>query len=381
MDKEKQTDLIRNILWAVLLIAALIYGIASSHWKAFIILAVLFVSSKSVLLLGQRKLRKTVKELENTLESQGRPSYVPKPSEIEAMQNKANAISDHIKKQCPPQRCLFLAICQKESPITPFDSKLGGVPYWDAAKPYPTDAKGRPMAMVMQVNFAELPHVDPLPQSGMLQFFITSDETVLEEGYGMSFDDPTSQANCRVVYHETINRDIDIKTLEQYPRCEDLENRPVMGEYPLWALPGDSCINSTCNGFEQLFADAVRQLYGDEIETPYFDDYLKKILPEEHRDEVDDALVMGDNPMYYGPTWKNFQMLGFPAFEQYDERPEGCRCDTLLLQIPTIDNIDESQGGNWSTIWGDCGSARLFINADDLRRRDFSQVYFEYQCY
>ena len=380
MDKEKLTDLVRNILWAALLIIALIRGIASGHWKAFIILAVLFVISKSALLLGQRKLRKTVKELEGSLASQGRPSYVPKPSEIEAMQNKANAISDHIKKQCPPQRCLYFAICQKDSPITPFDSKLGGIPYWDAAKPYPTDAKGRPMTMVMQVNFEEIqiPHVDPLPQSGMLQFFITSDESVLEEGYGINFDDPTSQTNCRVVYHETINRDIDIKLLEQYPRCEDLENSPVKGEYPLWALPGESCINRTCNEFDQLFADAVKQLYGDKVETPYFDDYLKQILPEEHRDEVDDALVMGDNPMYYGPTEKNFQMLGFPAFEQYDERPEGCRCDTLLLQIPTI---EESQDGNWCTIWGDCGSARLFINADDLRHRNFSQVYFEYQCY
>ena len=380
MDKERLTDLIRNILSVALLVLALIYGIASGHWKAFIILAVLFVISKSALLLGQRKLRKTVKELEGTLASQGRPSYVPKPSEIEAMQNKADAISDHIKKQCPPRRCLSFAICQKERPITPFDSKLGGIPYWDTAKPYPTDAKGRPMALVMQVNFEEIqiPHVDPLPQSGMLQFFITSDESVLEEGYGINFDDPTSQANCRVVYHETVNRDIDIKPLEQYPRSEDLENSPVKGEYPLWALPSESCINRTCNGFEQLFADAVKQLYGDEMETPYFDDYLKQILPEEHRDEVDDALVMGDNPLYYGPTEKNFQMLGFPAFEQYDERPEGCRCDTLLLQIPTI---EESQDGNWCTIWGDCGSARLFINADDLRHRNFSQVYFEYQCY
>ena len=281
MDKEKLTDLVRNILWAALLIIALIRGIASGQWIAFIILAVLFVISKSALLLGQRKLRKTIKELEGSLASQGRPSYVPKPSEIEAMQNKANAISDHIKKQCPPQRCLSFAICQKENPITPFDSKLGGIPYWDAAKPYPTDGKGRPMTMVMQLNFEEIqiPHVDPLPQSGMLQFFITSHESVLEEGYGINFDDPTSQTNCRVVYHETINRDIDIKPLEQYPRCEDLENSPVKGEYPLWALPSESCINRTCNGFEQLFADAVKQLYGDEMETPYFDDYLKQILP------------------------------------------------------------------------------------------------------
>ncbi|MBQ6068812.1 MAG: DUF1963 domain-containing protein [Bacteroidales bacterium] len=377
MDKEKLTDLIRNILWAVLLILALIRGIASGHWKAFIILAVLFVISKSALLIGQRKLRKTIKELEGTLASQGRPSYVPKPSEIEAMQSKANAISNQIKKQCPPQPTIFFAIDHEKKP-TIFDSKLGGIPYWDATKPYPTDANGRPMALAMQVNFEECPHIDPLPQSGILQFFITTDETVLEEGYGMDYDAPTSQKNCRVVYHEAVNRNVDVQQLGQYPRIEGLENSPVMGEYSLNATQGESYINRTCNSFEQLFANAVKQLYGDKVETPYFDDYLKRILPEEHRDEVDDALVMGDNPMYYGPTEKNFQMLGFPAFEQYDGRPEGCQCDTLLLQIPTI---EDSQDGNWCTIWGDCGSARLFINADDLRHRNFSQVYFEYQCY
>ena len=38
MDKEKLTDLVRNILEVALLIIALIRGIASGHWIAFIIL-------------------------------------------------------------------------------------------------------------------------------------------------------------------------------------------------------------------------------------------------------------------------------------------------------------------------------------------------------
>ena len=124
--------------------------------------------------------------------------------------------------------------------------------------------------------------------------------------------------------------------------------------------------------------EAIKQLYGDEMETPYIDDYLKKDLPEEYRDKVSDALVIGDNPMYCFPLGSHFQMLGFPAFEQYDEREAGSRYGTLLLQIPTISS---TEGEEWHTIWGDCGSARLFINADDLRRCDFSDVCYEYQCY
>lgn len=53
METEKKTSLIRNILWAILLVIALARGISTGHWKAFIFLAILFVISKGTLLIGQ----------------------------------------------------------------------------------------------------------------------------------------------------------------------------------------------------------------------------------------------------------------------------------------------------------------------------------------
>ena len=54
------------------------------------------------------------------------------------------------------------------------DSKIGGLPYWPADKEYPCDNQGRPMLFVMQVNCAEAGLNAPLPQQGMLQWFIST---------------------------------------------------------------------------------------------------------------------------------------------------------------------------------------------------------------
>jgi hypothetical protein len=92
METEKKTSLIRNILWAILLVIALARGISTGHWKAFIFLAILFVISKGTLLIGQYKLRKATKHLEESLAARGLPEYIPEPSIIDAMQKKTAAI-------------------------------------------------------------------------------------------------------------------------------------------------------------------------------------------------------------------------------------------------------------------------------------------------
>lgn len=381
MDKEQKTTLVRNILWGALLVVALVYGISGNHWKPFIFLAIGFVISKTALLIGQAKLRKSVRTLETSLQQQGRPSYIPKPDQINAMNNKADAIAAEILRRCPPQPCLRFAIAHGKTP-TLFDSKLGGTPYWDSSLPYPTDAKGKPMTMVMQVNFGQCPHVDPLPPTGMLQFFISADKKVLEEGYGEDYDNPTNQANFRIIYHKQLDPTATPGQSNQYPRCETLQSTPLSAEYALQATVAESSINQTCENFDTLAAAAIKKLFGDKMGTLDVADYIKQILPEDHRDDVDDALVLGDNPIYYGGAEGNFQLLGFPVFEQYDDREGDTLHDTLLLQIPTLESGSVATNNHiFHTLWGDCGSVRLFINADALRRLDFSDVRYGMQCY
>jgi len=379
METEKKTSLVRNILWAVLLVIALACGISSGHWKAFVFLAILFVISKGALLIGHYKLRKTVNQLEDGLTERALPSFVPEPSVIDAMQKKTAAITEEINRLHPPKQCLRFAIDHSRKPSA-FESKLGGMPYWDNTQPYPTDAKGKPMALVMQVNLGEAPYIDPLPREGMLQYFISADESIIAEGYGVDIDNPISQANFRVVYHKVIDKGTDISLLGQYPRIETIEGSPVMGEFALRVWQSESCIHESDFDFEDAAAQAVRNLYGEEMETAYVADYVKKILPEEQREQTADDLALGDNPMFQAVSEENFQMLGYPAFEQYDE--VGSQFDTLLLQIPTTDAKDDADGKNpYDTIWGDCGSVRLFINSDNLHRLDFSEVMCVFQCY
>ena len=193
----------------------------------------------------------------------------------------------------------------------------------------------------------------------------------------MFYDRPNNQSNYRIVYHKNVNRNIDGNSLPQYLTCEELcEYTPVKKECALTVKTDESCVSISCKEFDSLFISAVKKLYNDEITDQFFivDEYLTKDMPEDLAEEVGPELF-NTNPMYDGPNEYNFQMLGFPAFEQVDERTEDSKYDTLLLQIPSINSDEEI------TIWGDCGSMGVFINQDDLNKCNFSDVHYEFQCY
>ena len=130
----------------------------------------------------------------------------------------------------------------------------------------------------------------------------------------------------------------------------------------------------------------MKNLYGDEVDADELGfmptDYLRRLLPEEHRDDVAETLLTDGNPMFMPLEAECFQMLGYPCFVQEDTRPEDCPHDTLLLQIPTLEDTEaEGESTQWHTIWGDCGTAYLLISAEALRRLDFSDVRYEVQEY
>ena len=138
-----------------------------------------------------------------------------------------------------------------------------------------------------------------------------------------------------------------------------------------------------CPHFTKNFSHAVKELYSDEVQVEDPMDYLTADFPEGHRDG-DETTLLSTPDVYRGyPEESDFQMLGSPRFEQYDYRNDDIKLrsfDTLLLQIPTLEDKSDESDGN-CTLWGDCGSARLFISYDDLIRRDFSRVFYETQCY
>lgn len=236
------------------------------------------------------------------------------------------------------------------------DSKLGGLSYWDDGQPYPTDAKGMPMALLAQINFSKHRMAKLLPRQGLLQFFISNNQG----WYGYNPAEPNKQTNFRVVYHPTINSAITKRHIakRQLP-C--LNQMSLSVEYALRIKKGISVVDATAKSFNQHFEQAINALFGETLNGKDWSGYIDDDV---NREKIYETFFEENS----------FHLLGFPYFIQ-EEFKSGY--DTLLLQIPSL----KDNGGKSVASWGDCGILKFFIDKDKLMNCDFSDVMYNFDCY
>ncbi len=243
------------------------------------------------------------------------------------------------------------------------DSKFGGLPYWDGSLEYPEDMSGEKLMLLAQINLEDTGENELLPARGILQFFIRRDDDL----YGCTFDDGTGADSYQVVWHETVDKSI---TEEQIlamgvPSSACIEDddvlTPITGEVAVDIECGDVPMGMEVYEFEELFRKASAELG---IDLPE-DGSIYLMIPDEWHNE---------HPNPNTGHW----MLGYPFFTQFDPRgnEELRRFDTLLLQIDS----DYRSDGQYEIMWGDAGVGSFFINSDDLRERDFSHVFYTWDC-
>ncbi len=251
------------------------------------------------------------------------------------------------------------------------DSKFGGIPYWDMDKPYPTTSQGSPLMLLAQINlekmFAEIPP-DPqglLPQTGMLQFFIQVDSAY--NIYGMDFEHQDIQEGFRVVYHEKIDCQVTPEQVErlQIPVCAGLENTydsPLFQEAALKITRKEVCMGEGDYRFGKLFGKIAKEKFGDRYKGKSLYDCLES-------DEYDKVMEEFGNEGHW--------LLGYPYFTQEDPREDEGKYkyyDTLLFQM------DSDYGDEDYVLWGDCGVGNFFIHQEDLKKRDFRKVLYNWDC-
>ena len=238
-----------------------------------------------------------------------------------------------------------------------FDSKFGGFPYWDPSMPYPVDSQGEKLVLLAQLNFDQFHADEPLPQGGLLQFFIGQDDVC-----GADFDAPDEQTGFRVVYHETVNRSLTVEQLKPLgiPTHEGLEYFPVFQSAAVAMEKATSYIGVDDRQFKPLFSQVVKDVTGEDTGGLSAFRYLDKNNYSYFHDQLYSC---------------GHRLLGYPYFTQYDPRPENSPYDTLLFQIDS----DGSREADY-VLWGDCGVANFFINLEDLKRRDFSKVFYTWDC-
>lgn len=276
----------------------------------------------------------------------------------EKLNERSQQILDEIKRRT--STTAYQLEFDSESTPTIFDSKVGGLPYWDPAKTYPTDSNGKKMFLLAQINFDQDKAESPLPQGGMLQFFVGG-----EDMYGLDFDHPTAQKDWRIVYHEKIDTRVTAEAVEAMGIPVSLDNEEV--DSPVFR----SCVFRLVKKETWLTPDNWERFDEQTLEV------AKDLFGETNAESADEvfgeeqyALVQDEDF-----NFENSHLLGHPYFTQADIRERGWRYDTLLFQLDT-ECCEEKD----IVMWGDCGVGNFFINAEDLKRLDFSNVLYNWDC-
>ncbi|EPG7577768.1 MULTISPECIES: YwqG family protein [Providencia] len=235
-----------------------------------------------------------------------------------------------------------------------WESRVGGMPYLPLNEKYPTNSEGTPLKLLAQINFAQMPKLENYPEKGILQFFIGGDDL-----YGADFDDRQNQEDFRVVYWEDIIEDPNQLTQdfsEVIAAHNDDYYTPVDCQCRIEYALAEQYISIDDFQFGQKIL-GVDNLYD------YEDQFEGEDFYDEWVEPYSDAFASGAHCIG-----------GYPFFTQTDPRTyeEEIQQYELLLQIDSDHEVD--------ILWGDIGVGNFFIHPDDLKKRDFSRVVYNWDC-
>ncbi len=277
---------------------------------------------------------------------------------MENVSERALRIADEINKRTVARH--YRLVLNEERRPKATGSKIGGKPYWPTAKQYPVDNRGSKMLMIMQVNCGEAGLKAPLPESGMLQWFISTNP---DRMYGCQGNYNEDGTGFRIIYHACIDQNA---TPVEAPTHEsvDIELTPVKREVAIDVMTEETVMGVNDGHFNQLFFQIVKEITGVEHPSKAWYQYL------DNEDGMHMERVLGmKRPCH--------QMLGYPVYSQDEARRDLAQHDTLLFQL---DSQFSSQCHGELVMWGDMGSGFIFINHEDLVALDFSHTYYCWDC-
>lgn len=224
------------------------------------------------------------------------------------------------------------------------NSKFGGLPYFPKGQELPKDEDGKTMRLLAQLNFAEIPEFKDYPTEGLLQFFIEEGEV-----YGIDFDNPISQKGWRVLFFDKIDFEPRTDLTEIY--TTKWEESPLSVS-PL-ALTFSIIKDYPTYPSLEYYRD-IQPLF-EQVEKGDYEDFLSDIYIDQ---QVCGGHKIGGTPYYTQNEIREFK----DQFLDYQ----------LLFQIDS----DKEK-----IIWGDVGIANFFIKKEDLKKRDFSKVLYNWDCH
>ena len=253
----------------------------------------------------------------------------------------------------------FAKITLTENELKIIDSKVMGLPYIPKGAQIPQTANGDKMMMIAQINCDDLQGLADFPEKGILQFFVLNDEDGL---LGLDFDNQTVQDSFRVIYHEKIEEFYDENELKSIYNPYNFEESYITNDNESYKMNFE--LTSEKERFEDIFYHIFRKICKEKGLKQTQEDWLyRKLL----------------NFMQYSENYYS-QCDGFAFFTQDDPREyneEYKKFDTVLFQLNS--EFDENTR-NWKVCIGDAGVINFFINRENLKKKDFSEILYNWDC-
>ena len=253
----------------------------------------------------------------------------------------------------------FAKITLTENELKITDSKVMGFPYIPKGAEIPQTANGDKMMMIAQINCDDLQGLADFPEKGILQFFVLNDEDGL---LGLDFDNQTVQDSFRVIYHEKIEEFYDENELKSIYNPYNFEESYITNDNESYKMNFE--LTSEKERFEDMFYHIFRKICKEKGLKQTQEDWLyRKLL----------------NFMQYLENYYS-QCDGFAFFTQDDPREyneEYKKFDTVLFQLNS--EFDENTR-NWKVCIGDAGVINFFINRENLKKKDFSEILYNWDC-
>ena len=253
----------------------------------------------------------------------------------------------------------FTKITLTENELKITDSKVMGLPYIPKGAQIPQTAKGDKMMMIPQINCDDLQGLADFPEKGILQFFVLNDEDGL---LGLDFGNQTVQDSFRVIYHEKIEEFYDENELKSIYNPYNFEESYITNDNESYKMNFE--LTSEKERFEDMFYHIFTKICKEKGLKQTQEDWLyRKLL----------------NFMQYSENYYS-QCDGFAFFTQDDPREyneEYKKFDTVLFQLNS--EFDENTR-NWKVCIGDAGVINFFINRENLKNKDFSEILYNWDC-
>jgi len=253
----------------------------------------------------------------------------------------------------------FTKITLTENELKITDSKVMGLPYIPKGAQIPQTANGDKMMMIAQINCDDLQGLADFPEKGILQFFVLNDEDGL---LGLDFGNQTVQDSFRVIYHEKIEEFYDENELKSIYNPYNFEESYITNDNESYKMNFE--LTSEKERFEDMFYHIFTKICKEKGLKQTQEDWLyRKLL----------------NFMQYSENYYS-QCDGFAFFTQDDPREyneEYKKFDTVLFQLNS--EFDENTR-NWKVCIGDAGVINFFINRENLKKKDFSEILYNWDC-